>query len=274
MAGAEVPPAFAAGEPDAIPEGVLADWVGAQRWFGSKARDVGEFNVLDSVVLRDSHPQLAIVIVEARFRAGTHELYQVPVGVRRGDWDRGVIAREGDAVVYDALIDPEQTAVLAARLASASDIERPAGCVRFHWDQAAGALSPNPSMREMNAEQSNSSVIFDERLVLKVFRRIEPGVNPELEMLRFLDAHAFEEIAPLAGWYEYTGDLMEATLGVMQTYVRDARDGWELALDAIAAGDETFMDRIEELGEVTGRMHSVLASDATDPDFAPEEPSD
>jgi maltokinase len=275
MARADVTRALTADASHPVREDVLAEWVTAQRWFGSKARDVSEFNVLDVVLLREAQPQLAIAIVEARFRAGTHELYQVPVGVRTvGGWERGVIARDGDTVIYDALTDPAQTAVLARLLADSADVERPVGCVRFHWERGAGPLAAEPAMRAMNAEQSNSSVVFDDRLVLKVFRRIEPGINPELEMLRFLAGHGFAAIAPLAGWYEFTGELMEATLGVMQHFVDSARDGWELALDALSGRDDSFLDRARELGAVTGEMHSVLASDASDPDFAPEEPSD
>jgi trehalose synthase-fused probable maltokinase len=67
---------------------------------------------------------------------------------------------------------------------------------------------------------------------------------------------------------------MDATLGIMQRFVPDARDGWELALDSLAAGDRSFLDRLRELGSVTGRMHAVLASDHGDPDFAPEEPAE
>ena len=74
--------------------------------------------------------------------------------------------------------------------------------------------------------------MFDERLVLKVFRKLEPGINPELEMLRFLTAHGFPNIAPLHGWYEYEGQALAATLGVAQKFLPDAVDGWELALDA------------------------------------------
>jgi trehalose synthase-fused probable maltokinase len=122
----------------------------------------------------------------------------------------------------------------------------------------------------MGAEQSNSSIVFGEAQVLKVFRRIEPGVNPELEMLRFLSARDFENIATLTGWYEYTGELMHSTLGILQEFVTEARDGWELALDDPLG----LLQRLPELGAATGRMHSVLASDAADPAFAPEEPSD
>jgi trehalose synthase-fused probable maltokinase len=128
-------------------------------------------------------------------------------------------------------------------------------------------------MRTMDAEQSNSSVVLDERLALKVFRRIQPGINPELEMLRFLAAHAFTNIAALTGWYSYTGELMDATLGVVQHYIGGSRDGWELALEALAAGDRSFLASLGALGATTGRMHATLASTSDDPAFAPEEPT-
>ena len=122
----------------------------------------------------------------------------------------------------------------------------------------------------MGAEQSNSTVVLDDALALKVFRRLLPGDNPELEMLRFLQTHGFENIAALAGWYELVGERLEATLGVLQRFVADGRDGWEFALSE----PDAFLERAQELGAVTGRLHSVLASDMNDPDFAPEEPGD
>jgi maltokinase len=268
--------AVAAGDAGALPPDELAAWVSAQRWFSSKQRDVAEFNVLDLIVLREADPVVAIVIAEARFGAGTHELYQVPIAVRpRSDgWDAGVISSTSMHVAYDALLDEAACAALAGRFGDATAIDRPSGCVRFHWDGALAAPPERPAMRAIDAEQSNTSVVLDERLVLKVFRRIEPGTNPELEMLRFLAAHEFTNIATLAGWYSYTGALMDATLGIMQRFVPDARDGWELALDSLAAADRSFLDRLSELGSVTGRMHAVLASDHSDPDFAPEEPAE
>ena len=268
--------AVVAGDAGALPPDELAAWVSAQRWFSSKQRDVAEFNVLDLIVLREADPVVAIVIAEARFGAGTHELYQVPIAVRpRSDgWDAGVISSTSMHVAYDALIDEAADAALAARFGDATAIDRPSGCVRFHWDGAVAAPPERPVMRAIDAEQSNTSVVLDERLVLKVFRRIEPGINPELEMLRFLAAHEFTNIATLAGWYSYSGELMDATLGIMQRFVPDARDGWELALDSLAAADRSFLDRLRELGAVTGRMHAVLASDHSDPDFAPEEPAE
>jgi maltokinase len=259
----------------AISEEVLTEWISAQRWFGSKSRDVAQFNVLDVVVLRQEPPALALTIVEARFGAGTHELYHVPIGVRpeSAGWDRDVVCTAGGFTAYDALADEEQTALLALLLGTSAEIEDGDSSVEFWWE-GGEPVGPGTPSRRMGVEQSNTSLVFDDRLVLKVFRKVEPGINPELEMLRFLAGHDFENIAKLEGWFEYSGELMDATLGVMQQYVPGAVDGWHLALDALVEHESGFFVRLEDLGAVTGRMHAALASDTENPDFAPEEPSD
>src|SRR5262249_54434937 len=85
--------------------------------------------------------------------------------------------------------------------------------------------------------------------------------------------HGYEHIAPLGGWYGYRGRPIEATLGILQQFVPDGLDGWELALDELRDAPEAFLARLRRLGEVTGELHTVLASDSSDPSFAPEEPS-
>ena len=92
-------------------------------------------------------------------------------------------------------------------------------------------------------------------------------------MLRFLTEHGFSNIAALGGWYAYSGGPLSATLGILQQYVRGGLDGWELALSEIAHDPERFLSRLSRLGEVTGEMHSVLASEKNDPAFCPESPS-
>jgi predicted trehalose synthase len=220
--------------PDRI-EGPLEEWVTQQRWFASKAREVASVNVLERVEL-SAEPALGLDLVEARFQAGTHELYQLLPG------------------------EPEGLRVLARLLGEEAQV----GGVAFH-----GGLEPTGDIRAMGAEQSNSSVVFGEEQVLKVFRRLEPGVNPELEMVRFLSSRGFDNVAALTGWYEYSGELMQATLGIMQAFVAEAREGWQLALDDPLG----VLARLPELGAATGEMHSVLASDPTDLAFSPEEPS-
>jgi maltokinase len=153
------------------------------------------------------------------------------------------------------------------------ELETSDGFLGFHRADGVANLSEDPSVRPMGVEQSNSSLVIDDQLVLKVFRKLEPGINPELELLRFLTAHGFPNIAPLHGWYDYDGHALAATLGVAQQYLPGAIGGWELALDRILTDPEWFLEQLGGLGAVTAQMHTALAMDASDPAFAPEEPS-
>jgi maltokinase len=254
---------------------LLQEWVVGQRWFGSKGRQVSALEVLQAVPLRDDEPLLVLAMIAARFPSGTHDLYQVPLGVRHADegWERGVIAEAGNWTIYDGLTDPELARELLKRMREQSVARAGGSTLTFKW---ADGVEPNGSseVRPMGVEQSNSSMVFGDALVLKSFRRLEPGINPELELLRFLAKHGFENIAPLAGWYEYEGRLVESTLGILQEYLKGARDGWSLAVDEDGEDPEALIDQLVDLGGVSGRMHSVLGSDASEPAFAPEEPTD
>jgi maltokinase len=231
----------------------LAEWVPAQRWFASKSREV-HIGLLEVLVLNE-RPPLGLALVEARFAAGTHDLYQLLVG-------------PGD---LEALTTPAPAEALARLLTSEARVQGEHGTIAFHW---SGDQLDSARVRFMGAEQSNTSIVVDEAVVLKVFRRLEPGDNPELEMTRFLTSHGFENVPALRGWYALEGELLDATLGVAQELVHDGRDGWELVLDALATDPEGVLRDLRELGEVIGQMHTVLGSDATDPDFAPEEPGE
>jgi trehalose synthase-fused probable maltokinase len=235
----------------------LREWIQQQRWYASKSRSVAGIEVVERVALREQPEPLLLALVQTRFATGTHELYQLLLG----------------ADTFDALEDPRQALELLRRLDSADEIDAAEGRFTFHHLDAVYAPRPDAEARGMGVEQSNTSIVFDERIALKVFRKLEPGVNPELEMLRFLTARRFEHIAPLHGWYEYDGQALATTLGVAQEFLPQATGGWELALEQIVSDPESFLQKLESLGAVTARMHTALASDAFDPAFAAEEPS-
>jgi maltokinase len=260
----------------ALPEHTFQEWIVAQRWFGSKAREVAHIDVSECIPLREEVPQLALALVEARFGEGTHETYQVPLGLRPAEegWDERVIGEVDGWTVYDALADPATGRELLHRMRSGSQETVEEGTLRFRWAAGAGAeLGGTVDVRPVGVEQSNSSIVFGEALILKAFRRVEPGVNPELELLRFLSEREFPNIAPLAGWYEFEGRFIDATLGILQEYLAGARDGWELALEEVSSDPDGLLDRLRALGEVTGELHTALGSDNGNPDFAPDEPS-
>ncbi|HEX7300004.1 MAG TPA: phosphotransferase [Solirubrobacteraceae bacterium] len=264
-----------------LDEDALAEWLLGRRWFGSKARDVAQIHVLDVVPLIDAEsgsppaPALAAALVEARFPGGTHDVYQLLLAVREdGGFDDAVVGELGGVTVYDAFADPEACDAIGGLLRDGAEVHGERARVEFHWLPGVQPPQPGAAVRAMGAEQSNTSIVFDDALVLKAFRRVEAGINPELEMLRFLSERGFPHVAELGGWYQYEGELMDATFGVVQRYVPGAWDGWELALDDLGADPERFVERLRDLGAVIGDMHSVLASEASDPAFAPEEPSD
>jgi maltokinase len=257
-----------------VDEEELRDWVHEQRWYASKSRSVTGIDIVESITLRDD-PLLVLALVQTRFATGTHETYQLPLAIRPpGEVpEGGSIARTDDWVVYDALAEPAHAVELMRRMAASDEIETDDGRFCFHPFGGSDNATDATDVRLMGVEQSNSSIVFDDRVVLKVFRKLEPGVNPELEVLRFLTYRAFANIAALHGWYDYEGQAFSATLGVAQAFLPDAVGGWELALDEITSAPDTFLERLGSLGSVTAQLHNTLASDASDPAFSPEEPS-
>ena len=259
-----------------LPEQELHDWVVGQRWFASKSREVSHINVMEAVPLRTESPQLVLALMEAVFPAGTHETYQVPLGLRPAGegWDERVICTVDDWTVYDGLADPAFGRELLHRMRTDSEVTVDEGVLGFHWaPSASSSLGGTVDVRPVGVEQSNSSIVFSDSLILKAFRRVEPGENPELELLRFLSARGFPNIAPLAGWYDFEGRLVDATLGILQEYLAGARDGWELVLDELASDPTGLLEQVRSLGRVTGELHTVLGSEASDPAFSPDEPS-
>ena len=260
---------------ECMDEESLREWIQQQRWYASKSRSVTGIEIVEGVTLHE-HPTLFLGLVQTRFATGTHELYQLPLLLTTGDEPPAggaAVAHTDDWTAYDALEDPPQLLELMRRVDAGDEIDTGEGRFGFYRVSELAPVSDDSRVRLIGVEQSNSSVVFDERLVLKVFRRLEPGINPELEMVRFLSAREFPNIAPLHGWYEYDGAALAATLGVAQQFFPDATGGWELALEKIVTDTEWFLEQLGRLGEVTARMHTVLASDAGDPAFAPEEPS-
>jgi trehalose synthase-fused probable maltokinase len=252
----------------ALPEDELRAFVLAQRWYGSKTEDLAHVRAVDAFPLRrDGERQLAVALVEARYQAGTHDLYNVPVGLRRGG--EGFASVDGWGAV-DALADDELVRELVAMMRAQESFELPEGTLEF---RSLEELGEPGEVRAMGAEQSNTSVVLDEQLVLKLYRKLEAGVNPELELLRFLTERGFPSIASLEGWAAHAGQPLDATLAILQHYVPGRKDGWALALDDVAGGGRNgFVAQVRRLGAVTGAMHSVLASEPGDPAFCPEEP--
>jgi maltokinase len=244
-----------------IDEQELIEYVTEQRWYGSKSRTVSHSQVLDLVILRETDPAYSLALVEIRFDTGAHEIYQL------------LLSADGD-LRLDGLQDAALARELVHAIRGGLTLQGEEGVVEFRTVTGFAGLGREMlDARSVGAEQSNTSIVFDDELILKAFRRLEPGINPELEMLRFLTEHGFPNIAALGGWYAYSGGPTAATLGILQEFVQGGRDGWALGVEEMESAADDFLARLRRLGEVTGEMHTVLGSDANDAAFCPETPS-
>jgi maltokinase len=261
-----------------LPESELSAFVARQPWFRAHGREGAEARVLEATFVHTVAPLLAIAVVAVASERGLNELYQLPVGLRP-ESDRthpaAAIASLEGWTVYDALADPDRAHELVDLVRTAASAHTDVAAVDFHAVHGPDTLQPlgSADLRAIGEGHSNTSVVVGEELVLKVYRRLAPGINPELELLRFLTEHGFQNSPPLLGSYEYSGRQIDATLGIVTRFVPAECDGWAFALSSLAGDPSRFLERLERLGEVTGSMHVLLASDSSDPSFAAEEPS-
>ncbi|MET7476022.1 maltokinase [Streptomyces sp. NPDC005648] len=240
-------------DPMASLAGLLREWLPRQRWFAGKDRPVTELGLLS---LTELFPGCLHLLVQAG-----HDCYQLLLGVRRHLSPRHGRALIGRAetgplaglTVYDALQEPRTAQLLLERLRQPGM----SGPLRFEADpgtKVPAGLVP----RVLEAEQSNSSLVYGEEFILKVFRRIQPGVNPDLEVPGALAGQGCRRVPAPVAWFRTTYPH-EATLGVLQPFLRDASDGWTLALQALASGDD-FTAQARELGRATAEVHLALGA--------------
>ena len=241
---------------DATDTAALTSWLGEQRWFAGQP---GRFTVTGIERTTVPGPTIAGQPVD-----DVADHLVVSLVTVEDDGGRSVYQLIGSAGSDDDLDRPHGAAALARALGSDATVTGPSGTVRFAW---VGERPPPTGLtRPLGAEQSNTSIVIADRAVVKVFRRLRDGQNPELEMLRFLTAQGYQHVAPLLGWYEVDGP-MSTTLGIAQGLVTDGRDGWELTLELLTADAGRLLAFLRDLGVVVASLHEVLATETDDPDF-------
>jgi maltokinase len=249
-------------------EAALAEFLPTQRWFAGKARTVAEVRVDASVPLRTALPSLTAVVAAVAYADGGVERYHVPVGHDRGLEARRLTDRVPDAVIYetrgpgggpfyDAARDERLGGVYLDLISRSATVEELRFARMPEWTETLRGPG-----RLLGAEQSNSSLVFGNRLILKLFRLLEPGVNPELEVTRALAGAGFEACPAPLGWIEGLG----STLGILQRFYAGSVDGWTLATERVAdhyeaeGGDPgNFTADAGALGRVTAELHTAMA---------------
>ncbi|MBT2444581.1 maltokinase [Streptomyces sp. ISL-36] len=242
---------------------LLHEWLPRQRWFAGKGRRVTGFTLeaaTELLPLDGTGPGLLHLLVRveqpARPAQTPADCYQLLLGVRTqlpprlapaliGRIRQGPLAGRA---VYEGLRDPRLAGLLYERLRTPGRI----GPLHFH---GSATLPASLAPRVLDAEQSNSSLVYGDRYILKIFRRVSPGANPDLELPLALARAGCARVPEPVAWFESGAN----TLGVLQPYLSDSRDGWRLALDALAEGKE-FTTEAHALGRATAEVHLALAA--------------
>jgi maltokinase len=248
----------------------LPGWLARQRWFAGKGRPVRSVDLAHHTpLLTEGEPLLDLIVLAVTFDDGSPvQHYQLLLGRRReprGELEHVVVGRTGDLVAYDALWDGELTEWLLAAIREGRTI----GDVRFVPEPGAELAGSGPG-RVLGVEQSNTSVSWGERSILKVFRHLSPGLNPDLELHRALRSVDSREVAALQGAIEGVLDGEAVTLGMLQDFAANSADGWSMALasvrDLLAEADlradevgGDFAAEASRLGETVGVVHAELA---------------
>jgi maltokinase len=248
-----------------LPE-LLTEWLPRQRWFAGKDRGIDEVTVLSDTELAGGDPALHNVIVAVRQGPAT-DRYQVPIGLRGelpGRLEYAVLGRVGGRYVYDAVHDHDLTRVLLERMAAGVDV----GPMRF---RSIGVLDTDLQSLASPAEQSNTSLIYGDTYICKLFRRLTPGINPDLELSLGLVRAGSKHVPALHGWISAELDGTLCTLAMLSEFLRTGTDGWQLAgtsvrdlyAEADLRADEVggdFAGESERLGRATAEVHRDLAA--------------
>jgi maltokinase len=264
-----------------------------QRWFAGKNRSWRVSRMANLGFLRRDYPAVRIALVTVTYDNGDTETYQLPlvhhdhyvenlghVLVGQGESPDG-----GPLFVFDALHDKDATHVWWQGIEAAAMGQG----WEFHRDPTARELPPGGSSLVVSAEQSNTSLIFGDTAIMKVFRLVAPGLNPDIEIHTALASAGSTHIAKPLGWLQgrwprpaqttgdqstvagATGDGVTVSLAMLQVFLRDATEGWELAktsvrdlyAEADLHADEVggdFAGEAARLGVATADVHRSLAA--------------
>ena len=307
----------------ALEEKILPAFLQKCRWFGSKSRSISRVSLTDHFTLKlDSHISF-LTFTRVQFTEGSSETYLLPLSLATGDGAfrlredhpdaviSKVVLMSGEGVLYDGVHDENFREKLLHLLIHSRMLKGEEGRAFSGRGTGLKGRVSGPSVRSqlMKLEQSNTSIRYGKKLVLKLFRKLEEGLNPEKELAGFLSKKAaFLNVPAFRGILEYrTGEGLPLTVGLLQDYVPNQGDAWGYTLgtldtcfESILARPEEFRDlahwapqlldtdlhdqqplltetigeffleMIQLLGRRTAELHIALASVRSDPDFVPE----
>jgi maltose alpha-D-glucosyltransferase/alpha-amylase len=304
---------------------LLPEYLPHCRWFRGKARIIRSATITDSLPLSDNPNPTHLTIINVDYRNAEPETYVLPLALASGENAAAVKARWPDrmianvrilereqsveGVIYDAVADPEFGAALLRAIEHHRRIRGVTGeltaATSKHFHELLGPADAPIEARVLSAEQTNTSIVFGDRLILKLFRRLDSGLNPDLEMSRFLtERHHFSYAPKLAGSIEFRMPRAEnRDLGILLSFVPNQGDAWQFTIaelnryyEVAATAPEplvlpqkslvellgaqpdqnvihyvgAYLDAARLLGQRIAQLHLTLLDEEEDPNFTPE----
>lgn len=288
---------------------LLIDFLQHQRWFGGKGKPLAAVRLSDVIELPTVSAPYLLAVLLVEYRGGTQDRYMMPLTIRPkvGSGDAAAIVElsgsSGQHWVCDATMADDVWRSLHDLVATEKGKVGRTGSVhgKALMDRAEELAGPFHAIKILSGEQSNTSIVFDRRVIMKLIRKVELGISPEREMLEFLTTKAqYRDVPPLLGYLTYQTEQEnssdeedpEGTVVVLQRFVRNRGDGWSYALSSLGEllkksrhpaqahtrqqspswenVADAFLEEIRQLGEITGNLHLALASEKESEAFCPE----
>jgi len=303
---------------------ILPEYLMKARWFGGKARGIENIRIINKASLPLNHHGALILILEVNYQNGLPENYQLAINFASDKTADKLSSTAPQSIIcqikidghmgalYDAAFNEEFQQAIFGLMAEDSRVKLQNGELLFTGgDFLKEYVKEHKKVKSkiLSAEQSNSSITFDNKLFLKLYRKVDTAINPDLEINKFLQENDYKYIPTLAGAIEWKIGSSTMVLGMMQEMVENSGDAWTTTVDRlntfyeeILSGtkveppssemrgsfteplgyedipeeikrllDATVAERARLLGVRTGEMHKVLASDNDNPSFRPEE---
>jgi maltose alpha-D-glucosyltransferase / alpha-amylase len=298
------------------------EYLPKQRWFAGKSRNIKTTRVMDWAVLEA--PNAALTLLEVQFDSGPSELYVMPLGLTLGEAAAELQQQAPQAIIapvaaagksgllHDGVFSDNTCLDFLSLIEEGREVQACHGQIRGvrgdRLGEIRGPAEAGLAVRRGSAEQSNTSILYGDRLILKLLRRQEPGVNPDAELGRYLtEGVKFDGIPPFAGSIQYqpVGDGEPFVLAMLQGLVANEGDGWQWTIDELDRYFETcapqvfpddvraelgdplelserpmlqaardhigmYLDSAATLGRRTAELHLALASASDDPSLSPE----
>ncbi len=308
-----------------LEEVLLPSYIMRCRWFGGKSKEIQEAKIIENITIEDDVLKTHLLLLEVKYTEGLSTVYLLPLSFTSGDKAENIIMQDPSAVVahlkgvsvegiiYDSIYDEDFRKYLIHMIARRHTIRGISGKLVTYTGKALKKHNlkefPLEKTQVLRIEQTNSSINYDKKFILKLYRRLDEGINPDLEVGKFLSEKvSFPHIPQFGGVIEYVRkDSEPVTIGMLQTFVHNEGDAWIYTLDwverycdrALTKKEEahevpkgvssfmeiadrdipvffqelidvTYLQMIALLGKRTAELHIALSAETKDQDFTPE----